>query len=300
MTGFERTEITGGFAMTEVQKIILDIFKEISKICEEHNITYFAIGGTCLGAVRHQGFIPWDDDLDIAIPIEEYECFVDVAKKNLPEHLVVFQPGDAKHFYSNFIKVMDTRTMMTEDYAASWRDSYGGVWVDIMPISGVPAETKPRKKFLAKVKWHLRSGFKMKSTFKDQLTLAGKIAWVMYRPLYWILPKEFHWKAWLRLLRRNPFSQSQYTGYVWSKNLHRLIFPTKWFVETVPLAFEDTVIRCPKEWDVFLTQMFGNYMELPPENKRTSGHEFQKGLIDLNNSYLDYQSGVLNVQNLLK
>ena len=84
--------------MNELQKKILDIFKAVSKICKEHGITYYAIGGTAIGAVRHQGFIPWDDDLDIAIPIEQYDQFIAIARRELPEGLIVMTPADIEHY----------------------------------------------------------------------------------------------------------------------------------------------------------------------------------------------------------
>lgn len=277
--------------MTEIQEIILNIFKEVSKLCEENDVPYFAIGGTCLGAVRHQGFIPWDDDMDIAIPIEEFDRFITLAKTKLPHHLVVYQPGDSRHYHSNFIKVMDANTMMTEDSASLWKDSYEGVWLDIMPISAVPSVMREQKGFISKVKWHLRSGFKMKSAFEQQETFAGKVLWTLYRPLYWVLPKDYHWRVWLNFLKKYPFNQGEYTGYVWAEELADLIFPTAWFSDYVNMKFEDTTIRCPVGWNDFLTSLFGDYMKFPPEAQRNSGHLFELGYIDLEHSYLDYQSG---------
>ena len=78
----------------KVQNEILSIFIEIDKLCEKHNLRYYAIGGTCIGAVRHNGFIPWDDDLDIAMPRKDYERFIAIASEELPKHLKLFLPTE--------------------------------------------------------------------------------------------------------------------------------------------------------------------------------------------------------------
>ena len=92
--------------MNDLQKKILDIFKAVAKICKDHDITYYAIGGTAIGAVRHQGFIPWDDDLDIAIPIEQYDRFIEIARRELPEGLTVMTPVDIEHYRFGHRRIM--------------------------------------------------------------------------------------------------------------------------------------------------------------------------------------------------
>ena len=100
--------------MTDLQKRILDIFREVRDILDRNGITYFAIGGTCIGAVRHGGFIPWDDDLDIAVPIEQFGRMLDLLKAELPPHLELYTGAERKHYRYIFVKVTDNRTTFIE------------------------------------------------------------------------------------------------------------------------------------------------------------------------------------------
>lgn len=282
--------------MTEIQEKILGVFKEISDLLETNGIPYFAIGGTCLGAVRHRGFIPWDDDLDIAIPIEYYEKFLEIARKDLPKHLRLFSPMDGKHNPLMFSKIMDKNTTMIENRFIHWRECYEGVWIDIMPMSGVPDKGMGREMFLLKRGWIERINVRIRSAYSDWKDSIRKLLYIIVYPLQ-ILPTGYFQKIWFDTMKRYPFAESKYTGYTWEHSplLKKRIFPKKWFEDYVYMDFEDTKIRCPIGWHEFLTQMFGDYMEYPPAEERTSGHQFDKGLVDLEHSYLDYQSGKLQI-----
>lgn len=289
---FVASYVSDNTGMTDIQKIILNIFKEVKKVCDNNSIKYFAIGGTCLGAVRHKGFIPWDDDLDIAIPIEDYIRFIDAARRELPDYLTVYTPADARHNSLFFIKVMDKRTTLTESAYVRWPDSYEGVWVDIMPLGGLPKGKFQTKIFLKYNGIIKRLSFKVKSAEQTESRLFGKL---LYKCGPWANP-SFFWDMFLKSLNKHPLSRSETTGYLWSESSRKLFFPSEWFGEGTLTEFEDTNMTCPIEYNNFLTKMFGNFMEYPPEDKRNSGHEFANGIIDLSHSYIDYQSGKLKVR----
>ncbi len=278
-----------------IQQRILNIFEQVSAVCEKNDLRYFAIGGTCLGAVRHKGFIPWDDDLDIAMPLKDFQRFIEIAPKALPEYLELFTPWTLKHDRLCFIKVMDNRTMMTENCFIYWKDTYEGVWIDIMPLAGIPGEKRLKSKFLNSVTNYVRLCDKTKGKYPKNYSFGHKITWLVCIPLR-VLPRDFFWKKYIRLLGKWDFDSAEYTGYVWSRKLKKLVFPREWFSDYVYLTFEDSQIRCPKGYHQFLTKMFGNYMEYPPIEKRKSGHLFDSGLIDLENSYKDYQNGGLKIK----
>ncbi len=285
--------------MTEIQQRILNIFKEVSAVCDRNGIRYFAIGGSCLGAVRHKGFIPWDDDLDIAVPLDEFPRLLETLRRELPEWLDVSTPREAKHNPHFFIKVMDNRTMMTEDEFIRWKDTYEGVWLDIMPMSGAPAPGAERDEFVKKIRRYRRLSRLIKFGMSEQETARAKLHWLVVSPLR-LLPGDYVWNRWKKYLSNFPFDSSPYVGYVWQRRVAELIFDQKWYADSVSLPFEDTQIRCPAGYREFLTQMFGDYMEYPPEDKRNSGHHFEKGAIDLEHSYRDYQSGKYRIEDLIK
>ena len=138
--------------MTELQTKILDIYKKVSVICIRNNIDFFAIGGTCIGAIRHRGFIPWDDDLDIAVPIEQYDKFKECMREELPTNLYLYDCDTVKEYRQLFCKVCDRNTTFIEETEKPYKKAYKGVFVDIMPISGVPSNKEEKDKFIYKLK----------------------------------------------------------------------------------------------------------------------------------------------------
>lgn len=274
--------------MNELQKKILDIFKAVSKICKEHGITYYAIGGTAIGAVRHQGFIPWDDDLDIAIPIEQYDRFIEIARRELPEGLIVMTPAEIEHYASFFIKVVDTRTTLIENYAKAFPDAYYGVFVDIMPLAGVPAPGKERKRYLRMWKRTAMLNYCRRFPVNRMKTRARVAACRLLRPFHGRIPYHYFTDKMFEEYRKRPVCESEYTGYVWGVRLAKLTFDVDIFGEGKELPFEDTVMNCPSRVEDYLTQQFGDYMQLPPEEQRVSVHP---GFVDLNTPFAEYKEG---------
>ena len=108
--------------MTEIQEKILEIFQQVSILCEKEKIEYYAIGGTCIGAIRDKGFVPWDDDMDIAIPIEQFNKFIDIARQQLPSKYEVLTYKESLHYSEIFIKVIDKETSYIEDCKMNTED----------------------------------------------------------------------------------------------------------------------------------------------------------------------------------
>lgn len=267
--------------MNSLQNRILDIFKEIKIVLEKNGINYFAIGGTCIGAVRHKGFIPWDDDLDIAVPIEQFDFMIEKLKTELPNYLSVYTGREIRHYRYIFIKVVDLRTTYIEKSEFNYQDAYKGVYVDIMPLAGICNS----KQYLRHIKFYFRANIYKRLPSTETASALTEIC----KKVLSTLPVKYNFfsKNYMRFLKRYPLSTSDYTGYVWWSLSENLIFKKEYFKDFILFPFEDTYIRCPIGYDMYLKKQFGDYMTWPSEKER-QGHHY--ALIKLNTPYSYYQN----------
>lgn len=276
----------------EIQKIILDIFTEVDKVCTKNNLRYYAIGGTCLGAVRHQGFIPWDDDMDIAMPREDYERFKKIAQKQLPSHLRIYDASNGEHFYCKFMKVHNIHTTFIEKGMLEYLDRYNGsgVYVDIMPLDGIPNQVWKRKFYffrlsqLATLDWHRKYEYNPK---KDEERNKQKI--FVSRIIYFFIkhyPIHYFYMKYVKLQKKYDYNTSKSLCYTWSIRAAKLIFPKEDFDDYILLPFENVQMRCPVGYDNFLKTLFGDYMKLPPKDKQIPCHETD--ILDLERPFTYY------------
>lgn len=278
--------------MNQIQSRILAIFHEFQEICDAHGFSYFAIGGTAIGAVRHSGFIPWDDDLDIAMPIEDFVRFCSMSDNLLPDWMALVGPRTDKSYVNVFAKLVDVNsTFLEEPLESEGAPLFKGVWIDIMPMCGVPEDTVRQKQFIGRLRRLYSLNAKRRFSFSSMNGVKSKIAWLVFLPT-----RLFFWAnfsdRYLRLLRAHEFGDAGMVGYTWSAwNLPRLIFPKEWFSDYVLMPFEDTQIRMPVGYHKYLTQQFGDYMTVPPPDQQIT----HRGFIDLDHSYRDYQSGKLRI-----
>ena len=275
--------------MNDIQEVILDIYRVVENLCTKHDIPFYAVGGTCIGAIRHHGFIPWDDDLDIAIPIQYYDQFWDIAEKELPHHLKVYTCENVRNYRYIFGKIHNRNTTFIEKSELGYHDAYKGVFIDIMPLSSIPDDEYKREKFYEKLLKYSQLNYIRRYPYRGMDTLKRKIAWIMMRPLCLVISSDYYSEKWLNMLRDNPLGSSSLTGYTWSTQVRRLTFPMIDFESTVNLPFEDTIIKCPVNYHDYLTIQFGDYMKLPPEDQRAPHHT---ETIDINKSYINYYKGV--------
>lgn len=288
MENIEKTIET--IELAELQKKVIEIFEEIDKICTKYNLRYFAIGGTCLGAVRHGGFIPWDDDLDIAMPRKDYERLKKIAKEQLPNHLKIFDVSQGKHYNSYFMKIYNCNTTFIEKNMSIFSDRYTGVYIDIMPLDGIPSKKIERKiyfmklKQLARLDWHRK--YVYTTFFESEKNIWKRLFWSFWWKGNKRLPDNYFSDKYVQLQKKYSYDDSKDLCYTWSKRASQVIFPKSDFKDYVLLPFEDTQMRCPVGYDNFLTVLFGDYMKLPPEEERVPCHETD--IIDLERPYTYY------------
>ena len=281
----------GEFRRT-LQLAELDILKEFKRICEEHNLRYFAIGGTCLGAVRHQGFIPWDDDIDVAMPYEDYVRFIEIAKSGLRKPYELFDPVDHEVCGFTFLKMHNSNTAFIEKVREAYTDSYFGVFIDIMPIYGLPSEGHQRNKVYKKSSTYIRKNRISRYSFNKTASLKQKLVWITCFPGRVSGDCSYYLKKLRTLGDKCDFEAAKDVLFAWrpiyyDKNItYKREFDKDVFRDYCNLRFEDTEIRVPIDYDKYLTRDFGDYMKLPPEEKRVTLHP--AAVIDLHKSYKQY------------
>lgn len=264
--------------MTDLQTTILDIYKEFKKICDKYNLQYFATGGTAIGAVRHKGFIPWDDDLDIDMPASDYIKFLDIAKRELPDNLKVFNGLENKADYV-FCKIHNTSTMLTTSILINSPQSYTGVFIDIFPLSGMPNNNKKREEFeKQQIKAIRKLYFKKILSEGDYIKEFGSKS-----PAEQVLVNDY-----VETLTKYDFWAATYVRRAGSTMMEQSCFQREWYDDHIEMSFEDTTVRLPMGYKYQLSKRFGNYMKMPPIGERVSIHN-QGGVVDLRHSYKNYQ-----------
>ncbi|MGN0181273.1 MAG: phosphorylcholine transferase LicD [Candidatus Ornithomonoglobus sp.] len=247
----------------------LKLAKEFKRICEKHNIRYFMIGGTFLGAVRHKGFIPWDDDMDVALFREDYDRFLEIAPAELgEEYFLQTWDSDPDCPYS-YAKLRLNGTEVEEKFNIS-NGGHKGVFLDVFPYDNVP-DGKAAQKIqaaegfvLKKLLW-IKKGCGVeycKGNLKFRLKyIAGKLISLPlpYRMLKTRLNKVM--TRYNRIKTDNVYTLC-YSSYSNSTKKR------EWFESLSAYEYEDTVFPGPADYDAYLSQTYGDYMQLPPEEKR--------------------------------
>lgn len=250
----------------------MDLFREFTRICEELGLSYFAVQGTLLGAIRHGGFIPWDDDIDVGMLRKDYEVFLREAPSRLPEYYFLQTFRSDPEFYHCFGKLRDSRTTFIESTAQKFEKMNQGIFIDIFPFdyypeSGFEARVFEARKFL--LRYRLRSMFYIPqdrrftpaNAARKALMAAAKVFCPSERKALTESEKLFKSVRPGRLLVNN--------GSPWGT---REIVERKWMVRTEEGAFEDMFIQVPAGYDAYLRRVYGDYMQLPPEDERVPHH----------------------------
>lgn len=264
---------------TEVQEIIWNNMKNILPIIRKYNFEYYMLGGTLLGAIRHKGFIPWDDDIDIGMPRPDYEKFIQIIPEELPEYLKLNTYWDKSSHHYFFSRIVDTRHEIKR--TGSEVERIEDVWIDIFPLDGMPNKLLIRRIHMAKL-IYARLRYHMATFDKVNLERPG-------RPLSERILIDFvkktgfgtnsDFKIWLdkinQLLKKYPVEKSNWIINFMGQYKFKEMFPKNWYGHGKLYKFEDCELMGPVEFDKVLTRQYGDYMKIP-KNKNVHAAEFVK------------------------
>lgn len=250
----------------EAKKMQLEILKEVASFCDKNNLRYFIYYGTYLGAVRHKGFIPWDDDIDICMPRPDYDSFIESFQH---EYYSVFSWKKENLCLCPFGKVIDIRTELKEN--GDWGEPMG-VNIDIFPVDGLPTDDRKRKKWINRMR--LCWGMQVAASVGDysRRPLAHRIEIALIKTFYKIIPIQ-HYLAGLTIKRAKKYSfdESEYVAVVvWGYGMREVVHRDS-IIPLRKIQFEDNEFWAPAT-DECLKHAYGDYMQLPPEEKRVYRH----------------------------
>lgn len=262
--------------LRDLQLNELELLNECIKIFDEYNLRYFILGGTFLGAIRHKGFIPWDDDIDIGMPRSDYEKFISIAKEKLPNYIDVQYFLNTPTSNNYFLKVINKNISFTREDRIE-KDQIVNLWIDIFPLDGMP--NNKIKRMFHKFSLLTTRLFYQYSRFNNGVNIKKK------RPAFEkiLIKFGFIFCKFIKLdtrkqlnkldkkLKKYSYDKSNYVVNFMGAYKFKEMFPRKYYDFPVSYEFENTTLIGASEYDKILKQMYGDYMT-PPKNTQRFSH----------------------------
>lgn len=261
--------------LREIQMAELEIMIEFDRVARENGLKYALCAGTLLGAVRHKGFIPWDDDIDVTMPRPDYEKLIRLNRENplFPPFLRLqcFEDGTLD---SPYMKIFDTRTKIVEQNYT--QKDVPSLWIDVFPVDGLPSDPKKLvrhyKKALNLCRLNVAAVVK-RGYGSSRLVILIKDLFM--KPLANLIGRKNISKRQKNLALKYPYGSSPLCGMVtWAYDGPGQALTPEEYETLVELPFEGHNFYAMKAWDKNLSGIFGDYMQLPPENERIT-HELE-------------------------
>ena len=265
----------------DLQMALLEILKTVDAICKKHNIQYSLASGTALGAVRHSGFIPWDDDLDIMFLRSEYDRFLEVAVEELKDTDYVLQREFSEKWPMSYSKIRKNNTAYIEGYKPKIPDIHQGIFIDLFPVDNLLDN-----RIKTSIQWMCYQLVLANCLNKRGYTTESKTKRIAMLLSSFVPVKPFVKYVQARSNNNSLKVHSYFGGAVIRTHNE---YPKALFLEYNEIKFEDDFFQIVKDYDSYLKIAFGDYMELPPEDKR--GEQLHAIKVDLENSYEQYRIG---------
>lgn len=277
------------FTPEELRKLqlkSLDLALYFKKICEDNNLLFYFCGGCCIGTIRHEGFIPWDDDVDVFMPRKDYNKLIEIWNRDADtSRYSIYRASENIHTHNIFTTVNDNNTTFIKPIQADL-DINHGIVLDILPLDGYPSSSIGRKiqVFWALI-YSLYCSQLVPTNHGKMVSTLGKIALVIVKS------KNIRYKIWKyaeKQMTKYDIDDCEYITELCSGPMYmKKKYPRKAFEKAIYKKFEGHMMPIPIGYNDYLTIAFGDYMKLPPKEKQVGHHDVV--YCDLNNSYKKYK-----------
>lgn len=272
------------YDLRRLQLMQLDILKEVKRVCEKHNLVFYIMNGTCLGAIRHKGAIPWDDDIDIGMYVEDFDKLVTLQAEFEDKYFIQTIDTDPE-FRTMIARIrLQGTTIIEKDFIDC--NINHGVFIDIYPLFSYP-QNRITEQILS---WEslLYRLLLDNSVPKHH----GKAAMVVGNIIHILIPSSLKKKIIKNIHKklRGGEPHSRYVAFLYGLDVQlfkTIKYERTWFGKPVMVQYENVFLPAPTNWDSYLKIRYNNYMKLPPVEKRNSYHSFE--FVDLDHSYLEYK-----------
>ena len=256
----------------EIQQMELGIMEYIHEVCQKIGVKYFLAYGSLIGAVRHKGFIPWDDDMDICMLREDYEKLQDYLIAHPDDRYEVMSYKNNLNYVYPFMKVQDNQTYLLEEDVRI--DSNMGIYVDIFPVDGYEDDSVFKDKMTRLIKKRQLSCYTFKGITNTKSLLNSLIRYISVIIFYFTNTNKYI-RGIDELAQSRKVDDYELVDYLIYKDMNKPVWKREWLKQTITGVFEGKEFMIPKNYHEILTSDYGDYTQLPPVELRFSHHDFQ-------------------------